>query len=43
MEKIIIAVFMTALMSVSTNAQNLQLHYDLGRHIYSTEEKTEEK
>ena len=26
-------------MAVSTNAQNLQLHYDFGRHIYSTEEK----
>jgi hypothetical protein len=29
-------------MAVSTNAQNLQLHYDFGRHIYSTEEKTDE-
>ena len=28
-------------MAVSTNAQNLQLHYDFGRHIYSTEEMEE--
>ena len=42
-EKIIFSVFLTALMAVSTNAQNLQLHYDFGRHIYSTEEKTDEK
>lgn len=39
MKKIIFSVFLTALMAVSTNAQNLQLHYDFGRHIYSTEEK----
>lgn len=35
-------VFLTALIAVSANAQNLQLHYDFGRHIYSTEEKTDE-
>ena len=39
MKKSFFSVFLTALMAVSTNAQNLQLHYDFGRHIYSTEEK----
>ena len=24
--------------AISTNAQNIQLHYDLGRHLYSDEE-----
>lgn len=39
MKKSFFSVFLTALMAVSANAQNLQLHYDFGRHIYSTEEK----
>ena len=39
MKKTFFSVFLTALMAVSTNAQNLQLHYDFDRHIYSTEEK----
>ena len=42
MKKSFFSVFLTALMAVSANAQNLQLHYDFGRHIYSTEEKTDE-
>ena len=39
MKKSIILFFLTTLTAVGVSAQNLQLHYDLGRHIYSTEEK----
>ena len=39
MKKIILSFFLMALTAVSVSAQNLQLHYDFGRHIYSTEEK----
>ena len=39
MKKSIILFFLTTLTAVSVNAQNIQLHYDFGRHIYSTEEK----
>ena len=39
MKKSIILFFLTTLTAVGVNAQNLQLHYDFGRHIYSTEEK----
>ncbi|MBQ2173529.1 MAG: DUF5020 family protein, partial [Alphaproteobacteria bacterium] len=39
MKKSIILFFLTTLTAVGVSAQNLQLHYDFGRHIYSTEEK----
>lgn len=39
MKKVILSFFLTAFTVVNASAQNFQLHYDLGRHIYSTEEK----
>ena len=39
MKKVILSFFLTAFTVVNASAQNFQLHYDFGRHIYSTEEK----
>lgn len=36
MKKLLTIIMLTA--GVAVNAQNIQVHYDLGRHLYSTEE-----
>ena len=41
MKKVLLAIF--ALVAVSVQAQNLQLHYDFGRNIYSDEEAGRQK
>ena len=36
--KIVFFIAMAFIAAISTNAQNIQLHYDFGRHLYSDEE-----
>lgn len=40
MNKILSTTFLAAATLISAQAQNLQFHYDFGRHIYSSEEAT---